>query len=293
MKKFNFLLLLFAITFVFIMPLNGCKSQETIKLYDVNLNKIVTLALEDYVAGATAAEMDENFSSTALETQAILCRTYAYYFKENNLSKYAGADISNDITEAQAYTTSIPDKIKTAVKNTKGKVIKSNGKYILPYYCSNCGGASSLASDVFNITANYLQQVETLENEDNSKNYYWQAEISKFDILYALSNIGISLASVNSFIVDSCDASNRALTFNIGGKIVDANSFRLAIGNTILKSCLITNITVNSQSISFEGLGYGHGVGLSQWGANILASQNYTSSQIINYFYKNCEIVAN
>lgn len=270
----------------------GCKGQTKIKMYDVTTSKVETLKLEDYVAGATAAEMDDSFALSALETQAILCRTYAIYFKQNKLSKYKGADISNDITEAQAYTNKVSNKIKQAVKNTSGKIITDqSGKTILPYYCNNCGGKNSLASTVLGAKTDYIKQVETGENEQNSKDFSWQASLTKADILYAVRSLGGNLASVNSFKVNKTDSAGRALEFNIGGIVVNANKFRLAVGSTIFKSCLITNIAVSNTSVTFSGLGYGHGVGLSQHGANILAQSNYTWDKIIGYYFSDVKIV--
>jgi len=268
----------------------GC-SQNKIKLYDINTNQIKTLSLEDYVAGVTAAEIDTSFSTQAIAAQSVIARTFALWFKNNNLCKYEGADISNDITEAQAYTSEIPENIKKISNSTKGQVLKYNNQLFLPYYCSNCGGKSSLASDVFSgNTSTYTSAVKTQETPDNSKNYYWTSTIEKSTILHAMQKLNKSVASINSFSVGKTDESNRALTFIIGGIEVNANDFRLAVGSTIFKSCKITNITINTESITFSGLGYGHGVGLSQWGANIMGSSNISYNNILLYYYKNCQI---
>ena len=268
----------------------GCSTQK-IKLYDINTNQIKTLSLEDYVAGVTAAEIDTSFSTQAIAAQSVIARTFALWFKNNNLCKYEGADISNDITEAQAYTSDIPESIKKICNTTKGEVLKYNNKLFLPYYCSNCGGYSSLAQDVFNgNTSSYTSAVETKETAENSKNYSWQATVEKSTILHAMQKLNKSLASVNSFTIGKTDSSNRALTFIVGGTEVNANDFRLAIGSTIFKSCKLTNIEISANSITFSGLGYGHGVGLSQWGANIMGASNISYNNILLYYYKNCQI---
>ena len=256
-----------------------------------------TLDIEEYVAGVTAAEIDESFAQSAIEAQSVLARTFALWFLANKKSKYDGADISNDITEAQAYTSNIPEKISTACKNTKGKILTFNGQIILPYYCSNAGGKTSLPENVFGVKYEYYDEVDSKETETNSKNYFWQAEVEKSALLYAMQTLGKNVASANTFSVSKKDDSGRALTFSVGGTEVDANKLRLAIGSTIFKSCLITKITIKNssilfegKSILFEGKGYGHGVGMSQYGANILASENLDYNNILLYFFKNCQI---
>lgn len=270
----------------------GCSQRaQKLKIYDTSTGKILSLSLEDYVAGVTSAEIDISFSDEAIACQSIIARTFAMWFISNSKSKYAGADISNDITEAQAYTTEIPDKIRSICKSTKGEVLKIDGDYFLPYYCSNCGGQTSTAKDVFvGNTTNYTTQVNSCENSQNSKNYQWEASVDKSTILHAMSSLGKSLASVTSFKKGKVDESGRCLTFVIGGIEINANSFRLAVGSTIIKSCLITNITVNSNNVSLSGLGYGHGVGLSQWGANIMATNNNNYKEILYHFFPNSKL---
>ena len=289
MKKICSFLILPVFCFFFMFIIAGCSNTQ-INMYDVQTNSIISLSLEEYVAGVTAAEIDESFAESAIEAQSIVARTFAIWFVQNKKSKYAGADISNDITEAQAYTSKIPEKIKTACNNTKGKILTYNGEIILPYYCSNAGGKTSLPSDVFDTKLEYYHSVDSYEDNDNSKNFYWQAKIEKSTILYAMQKLGKNLASINTFEIGRKDDSNRALTFIIGGQEVNANDFRLTVGSTIMKSCLITKIAVNNSSITLEGKGYGHGVGLSQYGANILANNNKDYNNILLYFFKNCKI---
>lgn len=260
-------------------------------MYDVSSKKIIKLKLEDYVAGVATAEMGESFATSAIEAQSVIARTYAMWFKNNNKSKYEGADISNDITEAQAYTDKIPQKVKDACNRTKGQVLKYQNNLILPYYCANCGGRNSLATDVFiNNKSDYLVSVEGLETAENSQNYNWTTTIEKSTILYAMQNLGKNLASVNSFKIGSLDQAGRALTFVVGGITVNANAFRLAAGSTLIKSCKITDIKVNTSNVVLSGVGYGHGVGLSQWGANILANQNKSYKDILMYYFSKCQI---
>jgi stage II sporulation protein D len=270
----------------------GCKS-ENIRLYDISTGTISALNLEDYVAGATSAEIDESFSAEAICAQAVLCRTMALWAKNYQKCGVEGADISNDTSYFQGYTKDIPQKIRDCVNKTKGMVIKYNDQLIFPYYCSNSGGETSLASDVFGAEESYTYQTQSLETEENSRDYLWSASVSKSTILFAMQSLGKKLATANTFEISKVDDAGRAIDFSVGGVTVSANNFRQMVGNNILRSCKITSIIVSENSVDFSGVGYGHGVGLSQWGANILASNNYTYKDILLYYYKNCQVVKN
>jgi stage II sporulation protein D len=290
--KLSVNLFLIFVVLVFTMAIYGC-SQEKIRVYDVSTQKIITMSLEDYVAGATAAEIDDSYASEVICAQAVLCRTMALWQKNNQKCSVAGADISTSPTDGQAFASSVPQKIKNLVKQTKGQVLKYNNNIIYPYFCSNCGGKSSLPINVFGSECDYLYEVDTLETAESTKNYFWTASVSKSEILWTMQKLGKNLASIDSFEISKTDDSGRATEFSIGKIAINANTFRLALGSSILKSCKITSIYFSDQNIEFEGLGYGHGVGLSQEGANVLASQNYTYKEILLYWYKNCQIVQN
>lgn len=288
MKLFKSILIVATATVLLVSTLfvGGCSNKRTIKLYDISTNEIKTLSIEDYVAGVTSAEIDESFSAEAIASQSVIARTFAMWFISNSKSQYEGADISNDITEAQAYTSKIPDKIKEICNSTKGMVLKIDGEYFLPYYCSNCGGKTSLAQNVFaGNSTKYTSSVDSFETAQNSKNFQWQATIEKSTILQAMQKLGKSLAKANSFEKGKTDSAGRCLTLIIGGTEVNANSFRIAVGSMLMKSCLITDIDIQSTSITLSGVGYGHGVGLSQWGANIMATNNKTYKEILAHFF--------
>ena len=286
--------LIFSIFSITGILLSSCKKDDkSIKLYNTNTNSIENINLENYIEGVVAGEIENDSPLEALKAQAVLARSFTMYYLENNNSKYEGADISTDITEAQAYNKeNINDNIKKAVKETKGVVLKYDGNYISTWFHSNSGGKTTTAKNGLSILGEepkYLKQTTTTENNDNSNNYSWNATFTKSEILNALRNMGLSISTISTFKKGSVDESGRCLTFNIGGVTANANTFRLNIGSTKLKSTLIKNIVVNDNSVYFEGVGYGHGVGLSQEYAIILAKQNKNYKEIIETFYKDIE----
>ena len=269
------------------------KSQPLLKVYDKDAETIVEMQMEEYLLGVLAGEIYNDWPLEALKAQAILARTYTLYFIQNNQSKYEGADISTDITEAQAYNKdNINDNIKKAVEETKGLVVMKDGQLIETYFHSNSGGVTTTAKNGLNYASedNFSKMVSSPENEGNSENFSWTASFTKAEVLSALREMGVSVVSASSMAVGEKDESGRAKTLVVSGTEFDANTFRLKIGSTKMKSTLIEDIVVGSTKITMSGKGYGHGVGMSQWGAKILAEQGKTAEEIVEYYFNDIVI---
>ena len=269
------------------------KSQPLLKVYDKDAETIVEMQMEEYLLGVLAGEIYNDWPLEALKAQAILARTYTLYFIQNNQSKYEGADISTDITEAQAYNKdNINDNIKKAVEETKGLVVMKDGQLIETYFHSNSGGVTTTAKNGLNYASedNFSKMVSSPENEENSENFSWTASFTKAEVLSALREMGVSVVSASSMAVGEKDESGRAKTLVVSGTEFDANTFRLKIGSTKMKSTLIEDIVVGSTKITMSGKGYGHGVGMSQWGAKILAEQGKTAEEIVEYYFNDIVI---
>jgi len=311
MKKFGGFL--FAFFAFFALSFCGCKKnaepqipesvqmekqdgivQPVVDVFNTTTNKLEKMPLESYVLGVVAGEMDGSFPAEALKAQAVLARTYALYFIANKTSKYDGADISTDIEEAQAYA---PDKITTeiadAVAETQGKVLSVGSEFIESWFSSNSGGKTASVSEAFGANENdpeFVRVVDSPENENNSQNATWSAWFSRAEILGALKKMGKTVSTVSKISVAKTGPSGRAITLAFGNDEVSAPEFRTAIGSTAFKSTLLTNIKVDANGATFSGRGYGHGVGLSQWGAKVLAEDGNDFIDILNYYFKNIKI---
>lgn len=295
MKKIKYLtlstLILLNIFSLFIF--SSCKNEDDLILnvYITENQKIEKLKLSEYLCGVVAAEISPSSPIEVLKTQAILARTFTLNFINNNQSKYENVDISDDITEAQAYNKElINNNIRKAVKETSGLVIKYENELINAWFHSNSGGQTALYNEVFNLNENpypYIKSVKTFNDDEIEK---WTASFTKSEILNALRSMGQSISNISSFNKGEIGQSGRCITFIIGGKEISSNTFRINIGSTRLKSTLIDNITIQDDSIIFSGYGYGHGVGLDQEYSIFLAEQGKNYSEILNYFYKNITI---
>lgn len=312
MKKFIKNILVFIMLVALCPGLVGCKEktaeivvpekidlsldneEPVLKVYDTETKQIKEMELEEYLKGVLAGEMYNDWPIEALKAQAVIARTYTLYYLSNLQSKYAGADISNDVTEAQAYNASkINDNIKKAVEETRGIIIVSEGSPIETWFHSNSGGKTTTANVGLDYKGeeNYTGVISSPETEENSENFSWSYTFTKSEVLSALREMGVSVSTITNFKIGETDESGRAKTLKVGDAEFSAATFRLKIGSTKMKSTLINSITISSGSIAISGTGYGHGVGMSQWGARVLAENGKTHEEIINHYYKNIEII--
>lgn len=273
----------------------GVNSDEPkIRVYNTSTKTTTEMDLEKYVAGVVAGEVYNTWEEEALKTQCILARTFALKFAQSNPEIYKEKGISTSITDAQSYDEStINDRILQAVKDTRGKVITSNGELIDAYFHSNSGGKTATTKTGFNNLdqePSYIKSVISPENKQNSKNYSWTATFTKSEVLNALSKMGVSVATLSSASLGQVSESGHYLTLFLGGKEVSATTLRTNLSTTKMKSTKLTSIKVDGNNIVMTGLGYGHGVGVSQWGMQILAQSGKTYVDILNYYFNNISI---
>lgn len=266
-----------------------------LKVYDVSTERIEEMNLEEYLEGVVAGEMKNDWPMEALKAQAILARTFVLKFCATKQSKYEGADISTDVVEAQAYAPeNINDRVRRAVAETRGMVISSEGEYVHAWFFAHSGGRTELPSvalDYRDADPEYLSVVESPDSEDAPQDVqHWTAEFSMEEVRRACADAGVKVDAIETIEVSERGASGRAKTLVVNGKKVSAPSFRIQIGANRLKSTLIERIDIAEEKIVFTGRGFGHGVGMSQWGAYALAEEGKTAEQIIRHYFKDVDI---
>ena len=266
-----------------------------ITVYNIKEELSTRMDVESYVEGVLAGEIKNDWPEEAMKAQAILARTYVMRFLETRESKYAGADISTDITEAQAYSESlINDRIKKAVADTRGMVVSYDGELANTWFHAHSGGVTELPVEGLEYKENppYTQSVKSPDSEKAPKNVQaWSVSFSNEQMKKALGEMGISIEKINTIEIGETGASGRAVNFLINGKTASAPSLRIALGSDKLKSTLITHVNATDNGVEFEGRGYGHGVGLSQWGAYQMAQNGESAKSIISHYFKDVDIV--
>lgn len=278
-------------------------NYNTIKVLHTKTGEIEELELDKYLYGVVSAEMPVNFEKEALKAQAIVARTYTIYKIMQNEAKHGIAQICDDSSCCQAWISKDDrlarwekneqeknwNKITEAVEETKGKIIMYEGKPINAFFHSNSGGATEPPVNVWGGSGYpYLQTVET-SGEESYEQYNSELEISKDDFVLKLkqkySDFNIDFNQENCIQIIEYTSGGRIKTIKMGNYNFSGVEVRTIFG---LKSA---NFSVEiNDSIKFKVIGYGHGVGMSQTGADSLAKQGYDCYEIIKHFYTGVEI---
>lgn len=252
-------------------------------------NNINSLKLEEYIIGVVAAEMPASFNIEALKAQAIAARTYAVYKMGQNNDYDIIASVSNQgyITKEEMrsiwkdnydlyYT-----KIYKAVTDTKDLVMKYNNQVIESYYFAMSNGYTEKSSLVFNQDRDYLDSVKVEYDNSSLNNFEKTITFTKEEFCAKLN-----LPNQN-IVINNIDRSstNRVKTITINNICFKGTEIRKLLN---LRS---TDFNINiSNNIIITTRGYGHGVGMSQYGANGMANSGYTYEDILHYYYKNIQI---
>ena len=274
----------------------------TIRLLHNDTNEIEEVALDTYLCNVVSAEMPVDFEKEALKAQAIVARTYTIY-KINN-KKHENADICDDSNCCQAWISKEDRlarweddketkwaKIEECVKETQGKIITYNNEPINAFFHSNSGGKTELPVDVWGGGTNmpYLQVVETA-GEEGYTQYNSEVELTNEEILEKLkqkyADIAIDFNNEEDIKILEYTSSGRVKTIKFGNHEISGTEARTIFG---LRS---TNFEIEKMDgkIKFIVTGYGHGVGMSQTGADSMAKSGSSAEDIINHFYVGIEI---
>lgn len=279
-----------------------------IKVFVHEQNQIVEMNLEEYIKGVVAAEMPAEFDLEALKAQAVAARTYAARNMRihggTGSVQHPGADVSTDPREGQAWVSEQAlknkwgevrfnrywTKMTRAVEETRGMVLIYNGEMINALFHSTSGGQTEDPGEVWGQSIPYLKSV-ACPWDQNSPRYKGQKDFSISDLENILGpDAGVVTAAQNgkselAQVVEKT-VSGRVKKIRIGSKVFEATAVREKLG---LQS---TNFTwsVDGDKIHFETTGYGHGVGMSQYGANGMAKEGRSYKDILQYFYQGVQL---
>lgn len=268
----------------------GAEPQITVYMHETGEKK--TMKMEEYIAGVVAGEMKPDWPAAALAAQAIVARTFTLEEMENKGGVPArGTQASTDIKEFQAYSAKdVNDNVKKAVEMTRGMVATYQGKPIRTWFHASAGGITATAKEGLNFKEAeppYIQSVPSPDDLAPADVQNWTVSFGKQAVINALSKMGQNVTTVDSVEIGQKGPSGRATSLVVNKTVqVSAPDFRVQIGSTELKSTLLDKVSVDGDKVTFSGKGYGHGVGMSQWGANKMATEGRTPEDIIGHYFK-------
>ena len=281
------------------------KNYKTIKLLHVSTGEVQNLGLDEYLLGVVSAEMPASFEKEALKARAVVARTYTIYSIIHNNGKHEGADICDDSKCCQAWISKEDrfekwdenlrnenwNKITSAVKETEGKIITYNGEVIDAFFHSNSGGTTETPVNVWGGTGYpYLQSVQTAGEEGYSQ-YSSEINLTKDEFVNKIKQkypkLEVNYSDNNWLKIMDYTDSGRVKTLKVGNINISGVEARTLLG---LKSANFS-VAINENNIVFSVKGYGHGVGMSQTGADSMAKGGSTYEEIIKHFYTGVEIV--
>lgn len=245
------------------------------------------LRLEDYVVGVLRAETSERWPAETLRAQAIVARTYAAYLRASSGTKPYHIVAT---TAHQVYAGHVPasSPIWDAVRDTAGQVLLWDGELFPAFYHSTSGGYTEDPRSVF--AARNMPALKPVRDEFSgaAPHFYWSLDLKLTDLSNILRRNGSDVGTVTAIEVTERTQSLRVASLAVHGTRGSArlrgNDFRRMVGYETIKSTLFA-VALDGSVARFSGRGYGHGVGMSQWGAKGMAEQGYTAEKILEYYY--------
>ena len=269
---------------------------------DVSTGEVLAVSARDYVIGAVCAEMPATFEPEALKAQAVAAHTYAVrqqlLEQENPTPELCGADFSNDPAEYQAFFTENQAKqyygaqfdtyyatISEAVDEVLPYLLTYEEEPIIAAFCSMSAGQTESAETVWGQAVPYLVPVDSAADE-SAPHFLEEVSFSKDDLQKAMKTIApkakFSADQPESWLtVEEVSDSGTVKTAKVGGIPVSGQDVRAALS---LRSAAFT-VEAETDSITITTKGYGHGVGMSQYGANAMAKNGATWKEILAYYY--------
>jgi stage II sporulation protein D len=248
--------------------------------------------LEDYIQGILYHEASHYWPYDALKVQAIVCRTFALYqMQENALKDY---DVTSD-KYSQVYGGRTSERYRTtkAIEETKGEILTYQNKVFPTYYHATCAGYTEDASFLWNTDVAPLRGVLCLFCKE-SPHFKWHYVLSLDDIKDKLIKAGYTVKKIRNIEILGRDRSGRIINLKITTDNRDitimAKDLRNILGPNIIRSTNF-NLRIVDRDAVFEGFGWGHGVGLCQWGAYFMAKRGYNYKRILEYYYPQAVIL--
>lgn len=300
-KKITILLIIVLLISLFLM-LRGCfhevpsiPFEPTITLYLSQENKIIKIGLEEYIVGSVAAEMPSSFPLEALKAQAVCARTYALRKIAEKHPYPLGADVTDDTGNCQAYVSrdefarlhpyqhqELMHRIESAVTETRGEILTYQNQPIDALYHSTCGGMTESALDAWGQDIPYLQSRKCKYCQQSK--YFESVQVFSMQELHAI--FPEYNGGENSIEVYCRSQTGRVKSLAVCDHEYSGSRIRelLRLPSTWWK------FEVDGEELRVTSKGYGHGVGMCQYGAGGMAQAGKNYKQILQYYYPHTKL---
>jgi stage II sporulation protein D len=277
---------------------------DNVKMYDTKKQEMVEIPLEDYVVGVVAAEMPADFGDEALKAQAVAARTFYFARRLSPCEQAHDAEICNS-THCQVYMSKEDrmnswsksegeknwDKIVNNVNATKGEVLVYNGEIAKhPQFFAISSGKTENSIDVFADDVPYLKSIDS-PGEEIAKKYENVIKVKNEEFISKINKVYPKV---------KLDEKNLKSEINISSRTDGGGVKEIKIGNISISGVEFrkvfninsTNFTLEfeSSAVKIDCKGYGHGVGMSQWGANVMAKAGNGYKEILKHYYSGIEV---
>lgn len=308
MRRICFVLLLFMVVcfcvsnlFCFNIGMVGLDDKDmVIRLLLTDTGEVIELGLDDYIKGVLIGEVPASYEDEAIKAQAIVARTYTLYKLYNSIGTHVNADMCDDVNHCQAYKSKEYafecwddeeeelkwNKIETAAESTSGKVIKYKGELINAFFHAHSGG---MTEDVKFIWGR--EQIPYLKSVVSDEGYDYADKVvyTKKDFFDTLKNKYQDFDDgLTNYSIDEFTSSGRVDKMTIGNKTFLGTEIRSLFG---LRSTYFS-LSVDGDNMVFTTKGYGHGVGMSQEGANYMALKGSNCEEIIKHYYTDVDVTS-
>ena len=267
--------------------------DKTIRVLRSKTNKIEEIPFEEYVVGVLAGEMPLYFEEEALKAQAVASRSYALKRIEYNKNKtYDVVDNTNNqvyldnnyLKEAwKTNYTSYINKIRKIVNETSREYLDYNGSVVDAFFFSTSTGKTENAKEIFNISLPYLVSVSSTWDEEVSPVFYDNYTFTLLDF-YQKLNLPYNI-NLNIEVIDTTSA-GRIKSIKINNETFTGSK----ISSTFNLRSTSFKIEKQGENVQITTTGFGHGVGMSQYGAEGMAKKGYTYDEILKHYYQGVKI---
>lgn len=270
-------------------------TEPDLRVFMADTGSIQTMKFEKYIEGVVAQEMDPNWPLEALKAQAIVVRTFTIEELDRRggvQNLHPGADVSTNPEEFQAYSASrVNDNVRRAVQETRGLIMTYGNRPARAWFHADAGGQTATPQEGLGPAAGpnppYLPSVKVPWTAPDTD---WTATFSRSELRAAASKAGRDPGNFTTVSIGRKGPSGRALEIMLGNTAVPAPGLRLALGSTRMKSTLLLSLTMDGDRVTMKGRGSGHGVGLPQWAAKLMAEQGRSATDIVKYFYRGVSV---